>query len=214
MKITKRAHSCLLVEEKGVRILADPGGTYFTLPDDLSDIDIILITHVHSDHYDQEALNKVLRKSPAAKIFTNNGVGASLSKANTRYSLLEGGGSVREKNVRIEAFGDEHALLLPGVPVVANTGYLIADRLFLPGDAFTAPSKPVEILALAVAAPWLKLSEAVGYAEAVKPKICFPVHEAILKDAMVNIVTTAPQKSIQAFGAEFVNIAPGKTLEV
>ena len=174
VKITKLAHSCLLIEEGQLRILTDPGGTYFSLPDDLSDIDVILFTHEHSDHYDQEVLKKILQKSPNAKIFTNEGVGALLTKAGMHYSLLEGGSSATEKKVTIEAFGDKHALMLQEIPQVDNTGYLIAGRLFLPGDAFTGPSKPVEILMLPVAGPWLKLSEAVEYAKSYRSQDLFP----------------------------------------
>ncbi|KKU76691.1 MAG: hypothetical protein UY03_C0028G0012 [Parcubacteria group bacterium GW2011_GWA2_47_64] len=64
---------------------------------------------------------------------------------------------------------------------VQNTGYFIANRFFYPGDAFYNPGKPVEILALPVAGPWLKISEVIDYAKLLKPKICFPVHDGMLK---------------------------------
>jgi L-ascorbate metabolism protein UlaG (beta-lactamase superfamily) len=214
MKITKLAHSCLLIEEKELRILVDPGGTYFTLPDDLDRVDVILITHEHVDHYDLGVLEKVLGKSPSAKVFTNKGVGALLSKAGKSYSLLEGGSSVIEKNVTIEAFGNKHATILQALPTVDNTGYLIGNRVFLPGDALTVPPKPVEILGVPVAGPWLKLSEAVEYIRTVGPKLSFPIHEANLKEPMSTNVTKWPQRSVEAFGTSFLIIEPGKTAEV
>jgi L-ascorbate metabolism protein UlaG (beta-lactamase superfamily) len=214
MKITKLAHSCLLIEEKGLRVLADPGGIYFTVPDDLGNIDVILITHEHLDHFDQEALMKILRKNPDLMIFTNSGVGKLLSRASIQYLLLEDGASTSEKGVSIQAFGKKHAVILQGLPLVDNTGYLISNRLFVPGDALTTPPVPIEILALPVAGPWLKLSESVQYATSVKPRLTFPVHEAIMKEPMASEVTSWPQKSIEAFGTRFVNIEAGRTIEV
>jgi hypothetical protein len=34
----------------------------------------------------------------------------------------------------------------PGIPQVRNTGFLVDGRLFHPGDAFTDPGVPVELL--------------------------------------------------------------------
>ena len=67
------------------------------------------------------------------------------------------------------------------IPPIANVGYFIANKLFYPGDALTNPKKPVEVLALPITAPWTKLDEVIDYSLAVKPNICFPVHDGNLK---------------------------------
>ena len=54
MKITKYGQSCVLIETKGKRILIDPGDYEFKdsfLEKDWTNIDVILITHMHGDHY-------------------------------------------------------------------------------------------------------------------------------------------------------------------
>jgi L-ascorbate metabolism protein UlaG (beta-lactamase superfamily) len=79
--------------------------------------------------------------------------------------------------------GRDHAVIHPDVPVVPNVGFLLGGRLFHPGDAFTVPGRPVELLAVPAGAPWLKLSEAVDYLRRVAPKVAFPVHEKVLSDA-------------------------------
>ncbi len=180
MKITKFGHCCLLVEENGARILTDPG-IYSTSQNDAKNIDVVLITHEHPDHLHIDSLKTVLKNNPQAKVITNKSVGALLDKEGIAYSTLEGGQSENEKGVLIEGFGDKHAVMHPSIPQSQNTGYFIANRLFYPGDALTNPGKEVEILALPVAGPWLKLSEAVDYALELKPRISFPVHEGILK---------------------------------
>ncbi len=104
-----------------------------------------------------------------------------LEKEQILFTLLEDGQRMEEKDVLIEGFGSKHALMHESIPQIQNVGYLIANRLFYPGDAFTNPGKDIEILALPVAGPWMKLGEAIDYALTMKPQKCFPVHEAVLK---------------------------------
>ena len=201
MKITKFAHSCLLVEEGSVRILTDPGN-YSTKQNDVKNIDAVLVTHEHPDHCDPSSLKAILANSPNVRILTNKGVGALLDKEGISYSLLERGQSLDVKGVKIETYGEKHAMMYPTWPIVDNTGYLIAGKLFHPGDSFTVPSKKVELLALPVAAPWLKLSEYIDYVKAVKPKTCFPVHDAMLKSAA--LLYTITPKLLESTGIKFV----------
>lgn len=210
MKITKFGHSCVLVEEKGTGILIDPG-VYSTGRNDVQNIDVALITHEHSDHYHIDSLKEVLKNNPQAKIITNKSVGALLKKEGIAYSVVEDGESVTENGILIEGFGKEHAVIHSSIPVIQNTGYFIANRLFHPGDAFTNPGKPVEILALPVAAPWLKISEAIDYAAELKPKICFPIHDANLQSA--RSVYQLPSQILEPKGIKFTIIEIDKIYE-
>lgn len=179
MKITKFGHCCLLVEEKGIRILTDPG-IYSEKQNNVTEIDIVLITHEHSDHFHVESVKNILKNNPEAKIVTNTAVGKLLDKEGVAYLVLENGNSLVKKGVKVEAFGEKHALIHKTLEPVQNTGYFINEKLFYPGDALTNPNKDVEILALPVAGPWIKISEAIDYALKLKPKMCFPVHDGIL----------------------------------
>jgi hypothetical protein len=60
-------------------------------------------------------------------------------------------------------------------------GYLLDERLLHPGDALDVRDREVEILALPAMAPWMRMSEAVDYLRAVKPRIAVPIHEALLR---------------------------------
>jgi L-ascorbate metabolism protein UlaG (beta-lactamase superfamily) len=179
MKITKFGHCCLLIEENRARILTDPG-IYSEKQNEITKIDIVLITHEHSDHFHVESIKEILKSNPKVKIITNTAVGKLLDKENINYQILENGNSLIENGVNLEAFGGKHALIYKALEPVQNTGYFINNKLFYSGDALTNPNKPVEILALPVAGPWIKLSEAIDYALALKPKLCFPVHDGIL----------------------------------
>jgi L-ascorbate metabolism protein UlaG (beta-lactamase superfamily) len=210
MKITKFGHSCFLVEENGVKILFDPGNLC-TAQDDETGIDLILITHDHQDHLYVPSVRAILAKNPKAKILTNKGVGLVLDKEKIPYGLLEHGQSLTFKDVLIEGFGEEHAVIYPTLPRAVNTGYFIANKLFFPGDALYDPKRPVEVLALPAFAPWSKIEETVDYAKKVNAGTCFAVHDAIL--ARPEFVSQVVGGILRSQGVKFTPIEINKGIE-
>ncbi|PIR44859.1 MAG: MBL fold metallo-hydrolase [Candidatus Vogelbacteria bacterium CG10_big_fil_rev_8_21_14_0_10_51_16] len=182
MKITKYGHSCLLVEEKGVRLLFDPG-EYSKVPDALINLDAIIITHEHKDHFVSEKVASILGRCPDAQVITNGSVGRKLTERGVPFQELLGGRGqgIKIGEVEIEGEGELHALLHQEWPQCANVGYRIAKRFYHPGDSLEMPSFPVEILALPVAGPWTTIGMSVEFAIAVKPKVAIPIHEGILR---------------------------------
>ncbi|MFA6006631.1 MAG: MBL fold metallo-hydrolase [Candidatus Paceibacterota bacterium] len=211
MKITKFGHSCLLVEEEGVRLLFDPGN-YSTIPENLANIDAIIITHEHQDHYTPEILKKILDTNKDAQVITNSGVGAQLDKAGIAYQIIEDGQGIKIGTVEIEGTGTQHALIYPTLPRTANTGYLVAGKFFHPGDSFeTIPARQVEILALPVIAPWCRVAEAVDFAKAIKPKYAFAIHDANLK--WPGMAHGLSQQILPKEGIDFRILEDGKEYE-
>lgn len=210
MKITKLGHCCLIIEEKGVKIMTDPGA-YTILQNEIKGVDFIFITHEHQDHFHLESLKIVLRNNPKAKIITNKSVGKLLDIEKIPYEILENGGAREFGGVHVEGHGEKHALIYSGWKEVENTGYFFAERFFYPGDAFYNPNKEVEILALPVAGPWMKISEAVDYAKDISPKVCFPVHDAQLK--FNQPTRSVPKAILEPLGINFADILEGDSVE-
>lgn len=179
MKIKKIGHCCLVIETKGIRIMTDPG-MYSSAQNEEKNISIVAITHEHADHFHMESLKAVIANNPEVKVLTNSAVGRLLEAEGIAHEILEEGGVTSILDIAFEGHGEHHAEIYKEIGQVQNTGFLIDNILFYPGDAFTIPNKSVEILALPVSAPWLKLSEVINYALAVRPKHAFPVHDAIL----------------------------------
>jgi L-ascorbate metabolism protein UlaG (beta-lactamase superfamily) len=184
MKITKFGHCCLLIEENGLRILTDPGN-FTTTQTEQKDLGVILITHEHADHFHIESLKAVAANNPQARILTNKAVGKLLDEAGIRHELLEHGQSLEVGGVTFDGHGEKHAVIYQDFGQVENTGFMVNGKFFFPGDAFYNPGKPVEILALPVAGPWVKISEAIDYAKEIKPKRALPVHDAMLKSSVM-----------------------------
>lgn len=200
MKITKIGHSCLLVETANLRLLLDPG-SYTTAQNDVKNIDVILITHEHLDHFSLDSIKAIIKNNPTVKIFSNESVASLLAKENIDCLVIKDGKNTRIKNILIEGFGQKHAILYPTMDPVANIGYLIDEKLFYPGDSLCKPSKSAEILALPITGIWMKLAEAIDYAKDMKPKVCFPVHDGMLK--FPGPSHTLPEKILSPLGISY-----------
>jgi L-ascorbate metabolism protein UlaG (beta-lactamase superfamily) len=182
MRLTKLGHSCLLVEENGARLLLDPG-TLSGGFEELEGLTAVLFTHQHADHLDQERLRGLLDRNPRARVISDQGSAEPLDQAGVEVEVVADGQELDVGGVGVRVAGRDHAVIHPDIPVVPNVGYLVGGRLFHPGDAFTLPERPVEVLAVPAGAPWLKLSEPIDYLRAVRPRVAVPVHDLVLSQA-------------------------------
>jgi L-ascorbate metabolism protein UlaG (beta-lactamase superfamily) len=182
MRLTKLGHSCLLVEEGGARLLLDPGSLSQGF-EELEGLTAVLFTHQHADHLDQQRLRGLLDRNPRARVISDPGSAEPLGQAGVEVEVVADGQELDAGGVGVRVAGRDHAVIHPDIPVVPNVGYLIGGRLFHPGDAFTRPGQPVEVLAVPAGAPWLKLSEPIDYLRAVRPRVAVPVHDQVLSAA-------------------------------
>ena len=208
MNITKYGHCCLLIETRGLRILTDPG-SYSTMQSKARDVDVVLITHEHPDHLHIESLKEILKNNPAAKVITNSAVGKILDGERIAYDKVSHGETHDIKGVHIQGFGTRHEEIYEEIGQVENTGYFIDNKLFYPGDAFYNPEREVDILALPVAGPWVKIGDAIRYALEVKPRVAFPVHDGGLVNG--GMAHRTPSMVLPKYGIEFVVIEVGET---
>ena len=182
VQIVHLGQSCVLVETGTARLLLDPG-IYSTGFDELTELDAILVTHQHPDHLDLERLPAVLAANPAAELLVDAGSAPMLVDAGIGHRVVGAGQRLELGGTAVDVIGGDHGLIHPDIPVVPNNGYLIdgdAGTVLHPGDALHPSPRPVDLLLLPTAAPWLKVSEAVDYLRAVAPALAVPIHQAIL----------------------------------
>ncbi|HSF26115.1 MAG TPA: MBL fold metallo-hydrolase [Actinomycetes bacterium] len=180
MQLTKLGHAALLLEIGQARLLIDPG-TYSHGFEDLRGLTGILITHQHADHLDPARIHALVAANPDALVLADAATTAVLAGLGIAATAASAGDTF-EPGVLVEVVGQEHAVIHPDIPVVPNVGYLVAERLLHPGDALTVPDRPVELLALPMMAPWMRVADAVDYARAVHPAVVVPIHDALLAD--------------------------------
>lgn len=213
MKITKYGHCCLLVEENGVRVLTDPG-SFSAAQNEIKNIDVVLITHEHTDHFHIESVKNILKNNPEALIVTNSSVNELLKKENIlNNKVMEDGESFEYKGIELKGFGVIHEVIYKDWARVQNTGYFIAEKLFLPGDSFEHKGINPEVLALPVAGPWMKIETAADYCIRLKPKKTFPIHDGVLSDFGKEVANRVVSGILSKQDIEFINLEIGKETE-
>lgn len=213
MKITKYGHCCLLIEENGVRVLTDPG-SYTTTQNQIMNIDVVLITHEHADHLHIGSVKEILKNNPEVLIVTNTSVNELLKKENIlNTKIVEDGESFEYKGIKLSGYGNTHALIHEEWAKVQNTGYMIGERLYYPADAFHNPKVPIEILALPVAGPWMKISDAIDFAIEINPKKYFAVHDGGLNEYGLSPTNRVIPKILADHNISFIPLEIGKETE-
>jgi len=211
MKLTKHGHACIVFEEQRKKLVLDPGA--YTEPlEDIKDVLAVVITHAHDDHCFEAQLDRLIAANPDLMIFGPPQVCTRLSKYNTTAVYM--GDHYPVGPFTLEFFGDLHAVIHPSIPVIENRAVLINDKVYYPGDSFTLPDRPVELLAVPTSAPWLKVSEVMDFVTAVKHKHSMATHNALHSD-FGNALSNGRVKAItEAQGGEFHYLLPGDSLEI
>lgn len=181
MKLTKYEHACFTVEKDGQLLIVDPGNysSDFLAPEHVA---AVVITHEHADHFDHDQLAAIIDKNPDAVIVAHPSVTHQVAVFQTKAVFP--GDQVTVGPFELAFYGGDHAVIHADMPGLPNLGVMINNLLYYPGDSFALPGdQVVDTLALPAAAPWMKLSEAMDYLVAVRPRLAFPTHDAVLSPA-------------------------------
>ncbi len=213
MQITKLGHCAMVVEHDGVRLLTDPGS--YTAGQQASVVGLhgVLITHEHGDHLHIGSLKQVLAQNPTAVVIGNASVARVVGEAiaDTTVVVVGEGQSSDINGVSVEGIGGKHEEIYEELGMVENTGYLVGGKFFFPGDSFHNPLRAVDVLALPVAGPWMKISQAIRYAKEVRPRVAFGVHDGMI------VPEGGAQKWCEMLlpkeGIAFVTLKAGETRE-
>jgi len=211
MKLTKYEHACFTVEKDGKFLIVDPGKFTkdFVVPENVI---AIVVTDGHGDHIDPELLATIFAKNPEATLVSLPVVIDSLSNFPSR--AVAAGDTITIAPFNLEFFGGTHAMVHPSIPLVGNVGVLINEAIYYPGDSFSQPDKPVELLALPVSAPWLKLSETIDFLLAVKPKKVFPTHNALNSPIAEHMINSMLPKFAARVSSEYIPLQPEQSIEL
>lgn len=210
MRLTKKTHACVQLEKDGRRLVIDPGG--FSEQDAALGADVVLVTHEHPDHFDEDRLRAALEANPGAALWTLRSVARQLSAAFPgRVHTVGHGDTFTAAGFEVQVHGELHAVIHPDIPRITNVGYLVDGAVFHPGDALTVPDHEVDTLMLPVHAPWNKISEVIDYVREVGPRRAVDVHDAYLADLARPIYD---RQIGELGGADHGRLAPGDSLDV
>jgi L-ascorbate metabolism protein UlaG (beta-lactamase superfamily) len=177
MEITKYKHTTYQVKAAGKSILIDPGiftfGEGLLRKDYFDNIDILLLSHRHADHFDMEAVKNMYKRC-RPKILSQKDVANELNSEGIESSILESGQSVNLDGITISATRTAHKQ--------ACIGFLINDGetgLYYVADSFYIEDKPeADILIVPIENRGIMMgpAEAAKFTKEIKPRIAIPSH--------------------------------------
>lgn len=209
MKVTKYVHSCLLAEEAGQTVLIDPGNFSFDSGlvdfDKLPQLDYLLITHTHGDHYHLPFIKQALAASPEVTVVTNKSVQEALAAEDiTATTNLPEFATVHQWS---------HEPLPWALEAPENVGFTLWNKLTHPGDSFQVDHS-AEVLALPMQAPWGHTKQAVDLALTLKPKVIIPTHDYHWRDELRQGFYARSVDFFDAHGIRFVAAENGVAFEL
>ncbi|MFD1719977.1 MBL fold metallo-hydrolase [Amnibacterium endophyticum] len=212
MRITKHEHAALVLEEGGRRLVVDPGGLTNPLLG-LQQVDAVVITHEHADHWTADQLKRILDGSRDAVVLGPPAVARAVEGFEVR--AVSPSEQVEIGPWRLRFFGGNHAIIHPTIPAVENLGVLVNDRVYYPGDSFHIPiGIEVDTLAAPAGAPWLKISEAMDFVGQISPKRAFGTHDGVLSQAGRGIAFDRLKAVTEARGGEWFALEAGDSVDI
>jgi len=183
MQLTHLGHSAVLVEINGLRFLLDPGN-FSTAWHGLTDLDAILITHLHPDHVDPANVPALIAANPGARVL----VEPSVIEVHhlERAEPITADSSISRSGVTVAAVGGLHAVIHRDIPQIGNVGLVISAEgeptFFHPGDSLAAVPSGVDVLGVPAYGPWAAMKETIDFARAVAAPQGFLIHDGLLSE--------------------------------
>jgi L-ascorbate metabolism protein UlaG (beta-lactamase superfamily) len=183
MQLTHLGHSAVLVETSGIRLLIDPGN-FSDAWHDLTDLDAILVTHLHPDHVDPAHVPALLAANPQARVLVEPGVIEAVRL--DRAEPITADTSVALGGVTVSAVGGLHAVIHRDIPRIGNVGLVVSGEgeptFFHPGDSLAEAPSGVDVLGVPAYGPWAAMKETVDFAREVGATQGFPIHDGLLNE--------------------------------
>ena len=208
MRITKFGHACVRIEHDGRAVVVDPGA--FTEREAVDGATAVLVTHEHPDHLHVEHL-----RATDAPIFTIGAVRDRIAEQDRdvagRVTVVAPGQQL-DAGLPVTAVGELHAVIHEDLPRIHNSGYVVdagGTRVYHPGDSFTPPGGPVDVLCLPIHAPWSKISEVIDFGRSVGARRAVAVHDGLLNDTGLSVVGRNLEMLL---GESYERLVPGTDL--
>lgn len=212
MKLIKFGHACVRLQGDSGALVIDPGG--FTEDVSVANADAILITHEHFDHFTEDRVRAAAAANPALQVWTIGSVAETLTGLGAQLHVIGDGDTFTAAGFEVEAHGTWHAEIHRDIPRITNTGFLIDQRLFHPGDALTVPDKPVETLMLPIHAPWSRTADLIDWVREVSPVRALAVHDGALNSVGLALVGGLLGDRGPGIGTEYRRLEPLDTVRV
>ena len=196
MKVTRYFQSCLLIEDKGARILIDPSGQEKDRLSEFGKLDAVFYTHEHGDHFDAGMAQDFVEQG-VAPVYANASTAKLIEASKTE---VKDGQEYEINGLKVKAIELPHCLMADGSTSVQNTGYLVDGKLFHPGDGAELEGLSVDTLAVPISGPDISLKDAYAFTMQVKAKQVIPIHYDFLGGNPDYLGSSLNKKGVKVHG--------------
>jgi len=196
MKVTRYFQSCLLIEDKGARILIDPSGQEKDRLSEFGKLDAVFYTHEHGDHFDAGMAQDFVEQG-VAPVYANASTAKLIEASKTE---VKDGQEYDINGLKVKAIELPHCLMVDGSTSVQNTGYLVDGKLFHPGDGAELEGLSVDTLAVPISGPDISLKDAYAFTMQVKAKQVIPIHYDFLGGNPDYLGSSLNKKGVKVHG--------------
>lgn len=188
MRLTKYVQSTVSIEHEGALVLIDPGKYNFEdgryEHRDFTDVDVLIITHSHGDHFDLEATKHIYGQC-SCPIFTVDEVARILREHGISAEVLAVGSSTKIAGITITATEADHVVRgevidVFGVLLEASEGsvYHAADTMYLENK----PYADIVFVPINNRGVSMGIEDAARFVREIAPKAAVPIHYDSPKD--------------------------------
>ena len=210
MRLTKFAHSCVLIEEQNKAILLNPG--IYSWQSGLVDVQklpeltAIVATHKHGDHLAEPFVRALVQVQPDV---------LWIAPEDAHQMLQEWGvqNVTAQSTEEVEVVPIAHAKVVPfGVPV-DNILVHCFGKVTDPGDTHDF-TETKEVLLLPVQAPWGTTIRAFELGQELQPKYLLPIHDWMWNEEWRNTVYDGLERVFQNTTTTVIRPADGRPTEI
>jgi L-ascorbate metabolism protein UlaG (beta-lactamase superfamily) len=212
VQLTKFTHACVRLDDGDRSLVIDPG-VFSEVEEALDGASAVLVTHEHPDHIDSDRLRAALGRNSRLRVFAPASVTGGLADLGEQVVTVSSGEEFDAAGFGVRAFGGQHALIHPSIPVIANLGYLV-DGVYHPGDSFAVPPAEVRTLLLPTNAPWSKAAEVIDFAVAVRAPRMHQVHDSLITDVYAGMVEGHLERIAGPHGVTMQHLKPRESVSV
>lgn len=212
MTFTKINHSTLILDYKNTKVLFDPGNYTFEEVQNLLNIDLLIITHNHSDHLHIPSVEILMANNPDSHIITNSEVSKILlTELHLETEICENGQQTTFKDIVIKSFDIPHVEIWKDITLPQNTAYLLDEAFYNPGDSLTVVTDIFpEVCVFMITGPATTVASALEYGLKQNFKTGIGVHDGMLNRIMAN--HKLPEKYLNSSSKKYFNLGKGESI--
>lgn len=190
LSVTRGVHAAVIISDGSSTIVVDPGA--FGFPEEaMKQANAVLVTHDHFDHVDLPSLTASLEQLPDLKVYSPTPL--DLGEHSDRVTVVSEGETFTVGEIPVRVVGREQNRASLDDGFIANVGYVCAEAVLHPGDAYH-DEKNLELLFTAMMAPWQNRPQLEEHLRSVTPRRAVGIHDVLLSKVGGGILPEGPRR--------------------